>query len=537
MAGGQKLKAQSRSMTKRIFISKASIFIIVGVFVLTACQQYPRNRSHAEISSTSIERGQELAKVFCQSCHLLPDPSMLDSRSWEKGVLPAMGPRLGIFMHNFERYPNSQRDTNLAKDFYPSQPLMKPEEWQAILDYYTATSPDTLMPAPRPKPIKSGLPLFSVAIPSSHYEMPATTLVQIDTTANARGLFIFDVHYRNLYRYDPALRSMDSMADNGGLVDLVREDSGWIGCNIGVLNPNNGKFGKLEHIGLKGDRSMRPDTPALYGKLARPVQIVSADLNQDGRADYLVCEFGNMNGALSWLENKGGGKYERHVIRAVAGAIRAYVGDFNHDGLPDIMALFAQGDEGIFLFTNKGKGVFSEQSVLRFPPMYGSSYFELADFNKDGHPDILYTCGDNADFSPVLKPYHGVYIYMNDGKDHFTQQYFYPIDGCFKAMARDFDGDGDLDIATISFFGDYNHQPEEGFVYLENNGGMDFQPYSLPETQRGKWLTMDAADLDGDGKTDIVLGNFSFFAPVTRAGVDFKKGPPFMLLKNRGKGQ
>jgi hypothetical protein len=273
----------------------------------------------------------------------------------------------------------------------------------------------------------------------------------------------------------------------------------------------------------------------MFSPLARPVNLAAADLNGDGQTDWVVCEFGNLTGALSWLENKGGGVFERHIIRAVPGAIRVYVDDYNHDGLPDLWVLFAQGDEGIFLFTNQGKGRFTQQTILRFPPSYGSSYFELVDFNKDGYPDILYTCGDNADFSPVLKPYHGIYIFLNDGHNRFSQRYFFPMDGCYKAVARDFDGDGDLDIAAISFFPDLKHQPEEGFVYLENKGGFDFQPYSLPETQRGKWLTMDVGDIDGDGKPDIVLGNFSLFAPVTRAGVDFKKGPPILVLKNLSK--
>lgn len=167
--------------------------------------------------------------------------------------------------------------------------------------------------------------------------------------------------------------------------------------------------------------------------------------------------------------------------------------------------------------------------------MYGSSYFELCDFNKDGKPDIVYTCGDNADFSLVLKPYHGVYIFMNDGNDNFQQKYFFPINGCYKAIPRDFDNDGDLDIAAIAFFADYGKQPEEGFVYLENKNDFTFEPYTFPESTRGRWLTMDAGDLDGDGRTDIVLGNFSMRPSVVFSAIDKKKGPPFIVLKNRGK--
>ena len=124
---------------------------------------------------------------------------------------------------------------------------------------------------------------------------------------------------------------------------------------------------------------------------------------------------------------------------------------------------------------------------------------------------------------------------MNDKSNHFTQKYFFPVNGCYKAIARDYDGDGDLDIATISFFADYEHQAEEGFVYLKNTGNFEFQPYSIPETDLGRWLAMDAGDIDGDGKTDIILGNFSFREVKMKHKVDWKRSPPFIILKNIGK--
>ena len=43
---------------------------------------------------------------------------------------------------------------------------------------------------------------------------------------------------------------------------------------------------------------------------------------------------------------------------------------------------------------------------------------------------------------------------------------------------------------------------------------------------------MDAGDLDGDGKTDIVLGNFSIRPSEIKTHADWQNGPPFIVLKN-----
>ncbi|WP_431214811.1 FG-GAP repeat domain-containing protein [Puia sp. P3] len=230
--------------------------------------------------------------------------------------------------------------------------MLKPEEWQHIIDYYTAVSPDSLPGQVRSHPIQIGLPLFEARVPAMRYEMPATSLVKVDTVGS---LDIFDVHYQKLYRLSGGLQVRDSVKVEGGIVGLERQDGSWLACNIGVLNPNNGKFGQLERI-VGDSGSLRVDSVPLTTGLRRPVQAQGVDLNGDGRIDYLVCEFGNLLGELSWLENKGGGRFERHVLRATPGAIKAIVNDYNHDGKPDIWALFAQGDEGVFYSRTRVEG-------------------------------------------------------------------------------------------------------------------------------------------------------------------------------------
>src|SRR5450755_559709 len=84
-----------------------SIWIIVS---LCGCHHTPRNETHPEISNENIEKGKALATLYCQGCHSLPDPSLLDATTWEKGVLPFMGPRLGIFSYQLHRYPSSRYD-------------------------------------------------------------------------------------------------------------------------------------------------------------------------------------------------------------------------------------------------------------------------------------------------------------------------------------------------------------------------------------------------------------------------------------------
>ncbi|MFN3488222.1 MAG: FG-GAP repeat domain-containing protein [Emticicia sp.] len=481
------------------FLKIISYFSFIGLLFTLSCNKQ--------------SEGEKLAQTYCASCHLFPEPSLLDKTTWKNNIMPVMATQLGLQIVNGEVYPDIQQG---ADGKFESVASITPEEWAKIVAYYEENAPEKL-PNQGRKPISAITNLFSVkpiSIPQSSF--PSLTFIKIDSAnqqiyaASDATLSIFDKKATTILAQKVEETIVD--IDFGNTLQKAGNRTGYF-TNIGILNPNDLTKGSLHGFDFAGKNNFK-NTGKTLENLTRPVQSISVDLDKDGLIDQLICGYGNKNGSLIYYKNLGKNNYKALTIRALPGAIKTYIDDVNKDGLPDIWVLFAQAQEGIFLFTNKGKdaaGVlqFDTKEILRFSPVQGSSFFELVDLNKDGHKDILYTSGDNADYSThLLKNFHGVYGYLNDGKNNFKQAFFYPINGCFKALARDFDKDGDLDIATISYFPDFKNQPKEGFVYLENKGKFEFSATSIKEVNAGNWLVMDAADLDADGDEDIVLGNF-----------------------------
>jgi hypothetical protein len=167
------------------------IFLLSSIVFDFSCNRPTKNKSHQDIPDSSIEKGRILAATFCQSCHMLPDPSLLDATSWENGVLPAMGPRLGIFNYGFNQYPSSRYDEHLPANFYPDKPVLNSIEWQNIIDYYTALSPASLPGQRRSRIIQQGLSTFEVQLPQYKYPSPAICFTKIDTTNSTHQLLTF----------------------------------------------------------------------------------------------------------------------------------------------------------------------------------------------------------------------------------------------------------------------------------------------------------------------------------------------------------
>lgn len=465
------------------------------------------------------EKGKELATKYCGSCHLPVSPALLDKDTWTKHVLPAMAPKVGIGVwHGDQYYPAAQKG---AVSF---------EEWTEIVAYYKDLAPDKLSPVN--KPLEEDSSTFSIKLPV-WLEYKSTTATTAMVSIHNKTIYSSRDEAATMWTWDQQLKPTIGMKLESAAVDMdwIANDTALLTC-IGNLRAVDAPKGTLWKFVPGAKENEQVQTIGLG--LPRPVQSLATDFNKDGKMDYLVCGFGHNYGGLYILQQKADGDYDKRSVWEVPGAIHAVTGDFNNDGWPDIMALFAYADEGIWLFLNDHKGGFQSRNLLRFPPVYGSTSFQVVDWNKDGKPDILYTAGDNADYSMILKPYHGVYIYLNKGDFTYEQKYFYPINGCTKAIAADFDNDGDLDIATIAFFADLQYQPAEKFIWFEQTKDLQFTPRAIKNLgKEGRWICMDVGDFDEDGAPDIVLGNYSRgFIIQDNFKPDWNTGQPIVLLKN-----
>ncbi len=501
------------------------VFLIGASCIMLACG----GKSGSADASKLADSSEALVKQVCTRCHEWIPPDMLDKSTWTESVLPVMAAKMGVYEMDGKTFFNEKNDPNAA-GVYPDKPQIDMETLRAVFNYFEVKAPDALPAQKRSNPIGAESNLFGVEFPQITAEPGAVTtfvgirpaqkqiLAGISGSKSAVGLF------------DNKLKPLSSLTMPSAPAWIEPADAThfWVTC-MGNIFPNNAKEGQLIEVNVQNNK-LNAGKKLLEG-LPRPVQIQKATLESSG--DILVNGFGHLRGRLYYQK---AGTEKVTVLRDMPGCLHSKVIDWDKDGKNDVIALFTQGKEAIVLFRNLGGGRFEEKELLSFLPVNGSSWFEIADVNSDGKNDIVYTCGDNADYSVILKPYHGVYIYENKGNNIFEQSWFYPVHGAYRVMLRDFDLDKDLDMVSIAYFADFTGQPEETLLYFENKGNNNWLPFRLPGALNGRWLTMDAGDVDGDGDEDIVLGNFSQGPQsfITQEMVNrFGSAPPFTLLRNK----
>ncbi|MEX0649355.1 MAG: VCBS repeat-containing protein [Balneolaceae bacterium] len=535
--------------SKMKFVLTLSGCMILLVIILLFLRKITAPDEPAEpiLTDPVLIEGKMLSEMHCAGCHKYPEPNLLPWETWRFETLDAMAPFLGVNTGdgNISSGLANERSSNpyVPENTYPSEPQVTREEWEKIRNYYLSMAPRQLQPAEKNREIITDSLFFKARYSEHRPEgFPQVTSVKFDPAKKL--IYLSDFDSRNFMVFNENLDLVHQSGIESPISHIhIQKVTGseadrreLLLTFLGRLDPSDAPYGSVVSWWYYSGLQTSGQDSVLLEDITRPVASGTADLNQDGLEDLIVNEFGHRGGSLFWLENKGeGNPPEKKILINTPGCIQSHVMDYTGNSNPDILALCAQTAQAIYLFQNRGDGEFDRTTLLEFNVTAGSSSFEIHDFNRDGKPDILYTSGDNADFSQILKTYHGVYIYLNDGSGSFTKEWFYPVNGAYNAKARDFDGDGNLDLAVISYFADYENSSEDGFIFFKNEGDLDFTPYSHPLGYMGRWMTMDVADWTGNGRDDIILANFPEgpVQPSDHVKEKWKNGPYFLLLENQ----
>ncbi|AQG78199.1 hypothetical protein AWR27_01860 [Spirosoma montaniterrae] len=408
----------------------------------------------------------------------------------------------------------------------PAKPALSQQQWQELCAYFDENAPDALTHTPNQMPVS---PLFaagaSIRLADS---APAVTCIRWD--AHRRCIWLADNAQRKIWLLDPQGHRLDSLAAPLPVSDICPTPSEVVVTVLGSLLPTEQKNGgAYRYRQTAKGWQMIGSSEALH----RPVRSLRLSQNQLSQQRYLTAEFGFLTGQLALRDAN---FRVQHTLTNVSGSVGVAEADYTGDGLPDLLGLFGQGDEQLRLFEQRPGGRYREKILLRLPPVYGSTSFVSTDFDGDGRLDIAYTCGDNADYSPVPKPYHGLYLYRQQPNGSLVQKRFFANDGAYKTLPADVDHDGDTDLLTIAFFADYKRRPQQSVCYYENKGNFTFSVSSIDCHRRGRWIDADVGDVDGDGDPDVLLANCSVAGtPATPYTSRWQQSGHFTILKNLSK--
>ncbi|MEB2775667.1 VCBS repeat-containing protein [Algoriphagus sp. D3-2-R+10] len=188
---------------------------------------------------------------------------------------------------------------------------------------------------------------------------------------------------------------------------------------------------------------------------------------------------------------------------------KAAKADVNQDGLEDLFIPGAKGKSSTLLIQEKGGKFRNHQSALFAEDSLAedvTAYF--FDANGDGAPDLLVGSG-SIEFGSNSLLYQDR-LYLNDGKGNFVKsnQVFSSFPTSF-ILSNDIDHDGDEDLIIGARSIPFAYGIPAGIQVWENNGKGEFQNITSKfgeAIQSLGMLTSGAiADLDGDGKQELIV--------------------------------
>jgi tetratricopeptide (TPR) repeat protein len=255
--------------------------------------------------------------------------------------------------------------------------------------------------------------------------------------------------------------------------------------------------------GAGGVCLMRQDSPTAFTDVTAqsklPKSVTNAaytgawavDIEADGDLDIVL---GSKDGAPTVLRNNGDGTFLAiHPFSGIAGLSGFAWADFDGDGNPD--AAIIDGAGRLHVFMNERQGQFRERPL----PLNISSVKAIAaaDANNDGILDLLTVEADGAILRISDK---------NEGESWETAEIARVPDvannlaGEVRLQVADLDNNGALDLLLSPASLPSSKRSNGSLIWLGDEQGK----FVLQKPVTAPTLVFDIADLNGDGKLDLV---------------------------------
>ncbi|MBO9563048.1 MAG: VCBS repeat-containing protein [Niastella sp.] len=289
------------------------------------------------------------------------------------------------------------------------------------------------------------------------------------------------------YNVAPILMDLDE----DGKPDVVAADE--VNGGIGVFKNTsaNGKLALAERVIV---------APGTYAS-----NLFAADIDNDGKPDLIYPYPGSVKQAFAVHRNQStqaGFAFgaAQDITTPAAIGISFYVGDVNADGKPDVVVGYGYPSTQLSIFKNTSSvGNISFDAPVAIELTQNMANITLQDLNGDNLPEIAATTFA-ASFIAIFKNT------STNGNIAFAPITKLPANPYSISIASaDIDDDGKMDLVVghtssqtnVSIFRNNSTSGDISFATkIDYSTGVD--PYSF-----------SLNDFDGDGKTDILLCNFS----------------------------